>query len=83
MMNELLMVVLVLVLEVLMNHIMINDEDSMGYFIRSFDGMTYGEKKHSVHFQKVSEEKGGCGVGGIMICSINMKSIQRISCNLM
>ena len=39
------MVVLVLGLEVPMNHIGINDEDTMGSSVGSFDGMTY-EKKH-------------------------------------
>ena len=38
------MLVLVLGLEVLMNHRRLDDEDMLGYFVGSFDGMTY--KKH-------------------------------------
>ena len=37
------MVVLVLELEVIMNHIGINDKDMMGSSVGSFDGMTYGK----------------------------------------
>ena len=39
--GELLVVVLVLGLEILMNHIGLNDEDTMGCSFGSFDGMTY------------------------------------------
>ena len=37
------MVVLVLVLEVLMNHVGLDDKDTMGSSVESFDGMTYGK----------------------------------------
>ena len=46
------MVVLVLGLEVLINHIGIDDEDTLGSSVVSFDGMTYG-KKLWVHCQKI------------------------------
>ena len=49
---EVLMVVLVLVLEVLMNHVGLDDEDTMGSSVGSFDNMTYG-KKLRVYFQKI------------------------------
>ena len=46
------MVVMVMGLEVLINHIGIHDEDIMGSYVGSFDGITYG-KKLWVHFQKI------------------------------
>ena len=55
--NEVLMVVLVLGLEVLMNHIGIYDEDTMGSSVGSFDGMTY-EKNLWVHCKKFLWRKG-------------------------
>ena len=39
--NEVLMVVLVLVLEVLINHIRLDDEDTRGSSVESFYSMTY------------------------------------------
>ena len=38
------MVVVVLGLEVLMNHIGIDEEDTLGSSVGSFDGITYGKK---------------------------------------
>ena len=38
------MVVLVLVLEVLINHVGIDEKDTMGSSVESFDGITYEEK---------------------------------------
>ena len=38
------MVVMVMGLEVLMNHIGIHDEDIMGSYVGSFDGITYFKK---------------------------------------
>ena len=46
-----LIVVLVMVLGVLMNHIDIDEEDTLGYSIGSSDGITYG-KNLWVHFWK-------------------------------
>ena len=51
--DEILMVVLVLGLEVLMNHIGLKDENTMGSSVGYFDGMTYGTNLW-VHFQKIS-----------------------------
>ena len=48
-----LMVVMVLGLEVLMSHIDIEKEDTLGYYVGSFDGITY-EKKLWVHCWKIS-----------------------------
>ena len=42
--DELLMVVKVMGLEVLMNHIGLDDEDTLGSSVGSFDGMTYEKK---------------------------------------
>ena len=47
------MVVLVLRLEVLTNHIGLDDEDPLVSSIGSFDGMNYG-KNLWVHCQKIS-----------------------------
>ena len=55
--DEVLVVVLDLGLEVRMNHIGIYDEDTLGYSVGSFDGMTY-EKKMWVHFKKIFSMKG-------------------------
>ena len=41
---EVLMLMIVLGLEVIMNHIRLDDEDNLGSSVGSFDGMTYGEK---------------------------------------
>ena len=41
---DMLKAVLIFRLEVLMNHIGLNEEDTQGYYVGSFDGMTYGEK---------------------------------------
>ena len=54
--GELLVVVLVLGLEILMNHIGLNDEDTMGCSFGSFDGMTY-EKPREFIARKYFEEK--------------------------
>ena len=50
--DEVLMVVLVLVLEVLINHIGLNDEDILGSYVGSFDGTNY-EKNLWIHCQKI------------------------------
>ena len=42
--HEVMMVIMVLVLEVLMNHIGIDDEDTLGYSVGSFNGTTYEKK---------------------------------------
>ena len=42
--DEVLTVVLVLVFEVIMNHIGLDDEYTIGFSVQSFDGMTYGGK---------------------------------------
>ena len=42
--DEFLMVVKVMGLEVLMNHIGLDDEDTLGSSVGSFDGMTYEKK---------------------------------------
>ena len=50
------MVVLVLVLEVLMNHIGINVEDMMGFSVGTFDSMTH-EKNCGLIARKYLGEK--------------------------
>ena len=42
--DDVLTEVLVLGLEVLINHISLNGKYKMGYYVGSFDGMTYGKK---------------------------------------
>ena len=42
--DDVLTEVLVLGLEVLINHIRLNGKYKMGYYVGSFDGMTYGKK---------------------------------------
>ena len=49
--DDVLMVVLVLGLEVLTNQIGLDEEDTLGYSVGSFDGLTYG-KNLWLHFQK-------------------------------
>ena len=46
--DEVLMVMLVLKLEVLMNYIRLDDEDTLGSSVESFDGMTYLKKPVSL-----------------------------------
>ena len=50
------MVVLVLGLKLLINHIGIDDEDTMGSSVGSFGGMTY-VKNLCVRLQKISRRK--------------------------
>ena len=74
--GEVFMVGMFLGLEVLMNHIGINDEYILGYSVGSFDGITYG-KIYGFICRKYFEEKYRCGDGGIRIWSMNLKSRQR------
>ena len=74
--DDVLMVVLVLGLEVPMNHIGIDVEYMLGSSVGSFDGMTY-EKNLWVHCQKYLEEKDGCGYGGISMWSMKLKIRRR------
>ena len=46
--DEVLMVMMVLKLEVLMNYIRLDDEDTLGSSVESFDGMTYKKKPVSL-----------------------------------
>ena len=50
--DEVLMVGLVMVLKVLINHIGLDDEDTLGYSVGTFDSITY-EKNLWVHCQKI------------------------------
>ena len=50
--DEMLTEVLIMGLEVLMNHIGLDDEDTMGSSVGPFDGMIYG-KNLWIHFQKI------------------------------
>ena len=75
------MVVLVLELEVIMNHIGINDKDMMGSSVGSFDGMTY-EKTCGIIYRKSFGDKDGCRDGGIMMLSMKLKSRHRRGFNL-
>ena len=80
--DEVLMVMLVLKLEVLMNHIGLDDEDTLGSSVESFDGMTYKKKTCEFIDIKYFEEKVGCGEGGIRMRSMKLKIIRRRSYNL-
>ena len=75
------MVVLVLGLEVPMNHIGIDDEYMLGSSVGSFDGMTYG-KTCGFIARKYLEEKDGCGYGGISMWSMKLKIRRRSSLKL-
>ena len=79
--DEVLVVGMVLMLEVLMNHIGSDDEDMLGSNGGSFDGMTYG-KTCGLIYIKYFEEKDGYGDGGSMMWSMKLKSRQRRCYNL-
>ena len=79
--DDVLILVLVLGLEVLMNHIGIYDEGNLGSSVGSFYCMTY-EKTYGFIAIKYFEEKDGCGNGGIRMWSMKLKSIRRSGFNL-
>ena len=56
-------VVLVMGLEVPMNHIEFDEEEELGSYVRSSDGINY-KTKLWVHCWKYLEEKARCGGGG-------------------
>ena len=70
------MVVLVLGLEVLMNHIGLDGEDMLGSSVGSFDGMN-DEKNGRFISRKYLEQKAGCGDGGISMWSMKLNSRRR------
>ena len=74
--DELLIVVLDLGLKVLMNHIGIDDEDTLGSSIWSFDDTTHGKTSGSIA-RKFLEEKDRCGDGGTRMLSMKLKSRRR------
>ena len=66
--HEVMMVIMVLVLEVLMNHIGIDDEDTLGYSVGSVDGMTYEKKSvgsfpENILKRRADSEMVGSGYG--------------------
>ena len=73
--------VLVLGLEVRMNHIGIDYKDTLGSSTGSFDGMNYG-KNLLVNLQKYIEQKSIFGDGGIRMWSMKLKSRQISGVNL-
>ena len=58
------MVVLVLGVEVLMNHIVIDEEDTLGSSVRSSDGITYGGKPVGSLLENILSKSPGPEVGG-------------------
>ena len=75
------MMVLVLGSEGLMEHIGIDEEDTLGYSVDSSDGITYEEKCGFIAGKYLV--KGGMWRwGGIRMWSMNMMSRRRMSFNL-
>ena len=64
-----------------MNHIFINDEDMLGSYVESFDGIIY-EKNCEFIGRKYFEDKDGCRDGWIRVWSMKIKSRQKSGFNL-
>ena len=77
--DEVLVTVPVMGLEVLMNHIGIDDKDTLSSSVGSFDGIM--EKTCGFIDRRYPEEKYGYGDGGIRMWSMKFNSRRRRSFN--
>ena len=77
-----LMVVLVLGLEVLMNHIGLDEEDTVGSSVGSSDGINYEKKPVGLFLENLLGKGQDAEVGGISRWSMNLMIIQKMCSKL-
>ena len=62
-----------------MNHIGLNEEDTLGYSVGYSDGLTYGKKPVGSLLENLLSKRTDAEVGGIRRWSMNLRS-RRIMC---
>ena len=77
-----LILVLVLRLELLMNHMGIYEEDNIGSSVGSFDSIKYGKNSVGSLLESISNKSLDAEVGEIRTWSMNMSSGHRMYFNL-
>ena len=75
-------VVLVLGLEVIMNHIGLDEEYNLGSSVGSYDGITHGGKPVGSLLENLLSKRPDAEVGGIRRWSMNMRSRRKMCFNL-